>query len=567
MGSLGLRLEKTLLPPPDVVKWNQGAIEPVKLSVAKKIQHFVVNLFLLIGNLLSIPFLAAYSAARYVVMKVASLCKKSPPQDNVVPLPDSDLAGGLPPHFGTADSFFQTGGLGTDASATPLEGRSNWNERLNPAHIEGTEDRDYKKFFVDVLGNPGPYIQLLKEMGQTAHRFSLEWSVIEPEKGRYDLEAIRLYKQFIQALIAAGITPYVTLHHFVSPKWLEPISKSLPKSAFDNPKVVDEFVRHSLAMMEEFPEVTHWMTFNEPGVLGMQSCLMGDYPPGLKGDYAANGRVIRNLLAAHCKVYQEAKAKYGDLKQIGITHQWLKFLPLEGNPTEKMLSHHFSKNHNAIYEFFKTGNFSLQAAGKANVQFSIPKEEFEQNGKFMDFLGVQTYGFPRLKAGFNGGKVHPGYKTINIPLLGKWGMAFGSSCRPGEKMMSFGPRYTPADFEVCLKEAADLGRPMVISETGCDARIQKFGDKEFKIDDETQRDYFEKILPVLKKFQGRIIAFFAWTLLRGHLEWNRGNFPRLGLVDVVKVDQKIQSYQLSPAAKLLQRVFHERMRQPAVQVA
>lgn len=563
MGSVGLRLEKALLPPPDVLKWNQGQVESAKLSVAKKIQHFVVNLFLLIGNLLSIPFLAAYSAARYVVMKVASLCKKSPPE--IVPIPDTNLAGGLPSHFGTADSFFQTGGVGTGASATPSLNRgSNWDKWLDPAHIEGTEDRDYKKFFVDVLGNPEPYIQILKDMGQTAHRFSIEWSVIEPEKGRYDLEAIRLYQRFIDALIAAGITPYVTLHHLTSPQWLEADGRP----GFDKLENVDEFVRYSLDMMKEFKEVKHWMTFNEPGTLGLMSCMWaGEYPPGLKGDAAANGRVIRNMLAAHCQLYQAAKAKYGDDKQIGITHQWMKFLPLEGNPTEKALSHHFSKNHNAIHEFFKSGNFSFRVAGKANVQFSIPKEEFEQNGKFMDFLGVQTYGFPRLKAGFNGGKVHPGYKTINIPLLGKWGLAFGSTCRPGEKMMSFGPRYTPADFEVCLKEAAALGKPMVISETGCDARIQKFGDKEFKIDDETQRDFFERILPVLKKFQGQIIAFFAWTLLRGHLEWNRGNFPRLGLVDVVKVDQQIQSYQLSPAAKLLQRVFHERVHQPAIQVA
>lgn len=551
MSTIGERFEESLFPYPDSMKWVDGDAKPVLLTTAEKVKHVLTNVLWFVANLISMPFVAAY----WGIHSLVSRCKKQEaPKIEDLPVVQKDLTGGLPEHFGFADSIFQTSGVGTKASPTKLPGVSNWNAWLNPERIEGTSDQNYRKFFVDVLGNPKPYVDLLKEMGVTAHRFSLEWSVIEPEKGKIDTKAVGLYKNLIHQLKEAGIEPYVTLHHFVSPSWLEPAQAS----AFEASENVELFVEHSLKMMDLFHEVTNWMTFNEPGVLGMQSCLRGEYPPGLKGDDAANGRVIRNLLIAHCKIYQAAKEKYGNEKQIGITHQWLKFIPLEGNFVERIVAHYFSKNHYAIYNFFKTGRFSYQVAGKANIQFTIPRQDFFEAGRFMDFLGVQCYGFPRIKAGFNGGKDYPGL-TKNIHLAGKWGLAFGSSCSEGGTIQSFGPPVAPADFEKVLKEAAVLGKPIVVSETGCDARSQKFGEDGFKLNNIVQKDYFEKALSILHKFKGHIKAFFAWTLVRGHLEWNRGNYPLLGLVDIRKDSHRnIVGRYLNPAAKLLQTVFQEK---------
>src|SRR3989344_3621370 len=55
---------------------------------------------------------------------------------------------------------------------------------------------------------------IAKPLGHTAHRFSLHWARIEPEEGRFDLEAIDHYRKVIRALRARGMEPFVTLWHF-----------------------------------------------------------------------------------------------------------------------------------------------------------------------------------------------------------------------------------------------------------------------------------------------------------------------------------------------------------------
>jgi beta-glucosidase len=346
-----------------------------------------------------------------------------------------------------------------------------------------------------------------------------------------------------------GIEPYVTIHHFVCPEWFE------REGGFSKLENVDTYTAHAVKMMTEvFPEVVNWMPFNEVNIDGFQKCVRGVYPPGEVGDIAGAGQMMRNMLLAHCKIYKEAKALRSEL-QIGSTHQWLKFEPLEGNPLEKAICYFLSKiTHYACFNFHKTGEFSLQIPGKANVQFKMPEEEWRRYNGFSDFIGVQFYGFPRLKAGFNSGEDYPGYGIVN-----KLGLTFGSTCPKGGEAMSFGPGFYPESFEECLTEAASLGKKIVISETGCDAKIQKWGDTEFRQNEEVQRRFFEKTLPILARFQDQIKAYFTWTVKRGHLEWDRGDTPCLGVVDVLTdQNRNIVGHTLSPAAQLLQQVYGEK---------
>jgi beta-glucosidase len=53
--------------------------------------------------------------------------------------------------------------------------------------------------------------------GQNAHRFSLEWSRIEPEPGRWDDAELDFYREMLAGMRERGIEPLVTLHHFTNP--------------------------------------------------------------------------------------------------------------------------------------------------------------------------------------------------------------------------------------------------------------------------------------------------------------------------------------------------------------
>lgn len=533
-------LGASLFPVPDIVQWKEGQVASISLTTTENVSHYATNLFKFIVCVALLPIAFVYSMAKYAVFLIKGKTE----------MPIVETQGSILKHFGFATSMFQDSGLGTGAAATKLKGISDWNQWLNPERIEGTEDKDYKKFFFDVLRNPEPFISLLKEMNVNAHRFSLEWAVIAPENGKIDIEAVGLYRNFIRQLQVNGIEPYVTLHHFVCPEWFS------KEGGFEKLENVEIFKEHALQMMELFPEITYWMPFNEINVDGLQKAIRGVYPPGEVGNIALAGKMMRHMLIAHCQIYGEAKEKWEHL-QIGSSHQWLKFEPLEGNPLESAVCYYLSKIcHYACFNFFKTGQFSMDIPLKANVQFEIPNEEFQKAGGFSDFMGVQWYGYPRLKLGFNGGAPYPGFGINNIDLGPLGGLTFGSTAPKGERTMSFGPGMYPESLEQCLQEAESLGKPLVISEWGCDAKSQGHGEREFKLNFEAQKEFYERCLPIFERHSGNIQAMFTWTIAQDDLEWDRGDFPMLGTIKIIKdKERNMVGSELSPAAKLMQEVF------------
>ncbi|KAK8567340.1 hypothetical protein V6N12_005936 [Hibiscus sabdariffa] len=65
-------------------------------------------------------------------------------------------------------------------------------------------------------------IQLMKDMGMDAYRFSIAWSRIFPNgTGEINQAGVDHYNNLINALLAKGIEPYVTLYHWDLPQALE----------------------------------------------------------------------------------------------------------------------------------------------------------------------------------------------------------------------------------------------------------------------------------------------------------------------------------------------------------
>jgi beta-glucosidase len=99
------------------------------------------------------------------------------------------------------------------------------------------------------------------EGGQNAHRFSVEWSRIQPEPDRWDEDALDRYRSMLRGLKERGMTPMVTLHHFSDPLWLYEMC------GWENDDVVllfENFVRKTVEALKEY--VTTWCTVNEPNV-------------------------------------------------------------------------------------------------------------------------------------------------------------------------------------------------------------------------------------------------------------------------------------------------------------
>ena len=74
---------------------------------------------------------------------------------------------------------------------------------------------------------------LAESLGLNAYRFSIEWSRIEPEEGRWDRAEVDHYRRVVESLRRHNISPLVTLYHWTNPMWL------VDQGGWLNPKVLD----------------------------------------------------------------------------------------------------------------------------------------------------------------------------------------------------------------------------------------------------------------------------------------------------------------------------------------
>ncbi len=543
-----MRLEKCLLPPPETVRWNKGNITIEHCTTTQKTVHYVKSFFAFAGLLLISPLTLSYD---YFSERPVTQIQKTP---DITPLQVS----WPPKQRGFATSLFQTSGLGTKWSAAPaMEGKCDWDKWMDkPSHILHPEGFDYKNFFTDILSNPTVYIEMLKSQNVTAHRFSLEWSVIEPKPGEIDMKAVSLYRNFIQKLLEAGITPSVTLSHFVVPEWF------YESGNFQKTENIDLYVNFGLKAMELFPDVKDWWSFNELGVKAFQQTrevYPTDLPEGssLSKRVHAAGIATRNMLIAHCKLHMAVTSLHPD-KKLGVTHQWLKFDTATGNPLEKSFAYIFTKfGFTPVYQFFKEGRYSFEFPFMANIQFEIPKEEFDANGHFLMRIGVQAYPKPMMKMGLNHGETYPGLPSAvkNLPFF-----SFGATCEPGGNIMRFGPRWKAEKMDEILDEAFALTDQVYITEYGSDANIQKWGSPSFAFDDAAQTDYLKQLTERIENYSARtfreIKGIFCWSDLRRQMEWENGLECRLAMLDpIVDDERRMTRWRSTPASQYLAGVY------------
>jgi beta-glucosidase len=62
-------------------------------------------------------------------------------------------------------------------------------------------------------------LALLAQHGVRAHRLTIEWARLEPERGAWDVAEVERSRTVLRAARAAGIATWVTLHHLTLPGW------------------------------------------------------------------------------------------------------------------------------------------------------------------------------------------------------------------------------------------------------------------------------------------------------------------------------------------------------------
>ena len=156
-------------------------------------------------------------------------------------------------------------------------------------------------------------------MYNNAHRFSIEWSRIEPDEGKFDEQEIEHYKKVLQALRSRRLEPFVTLCHFTIPLWFA------KKGGWANKKAPEYFERYARYVLERLGgDARYWITINEPIIFTYNAYVGGVFPPQKKSVFSAYG-VIQNLVKAHHRGYKAIKETNGNI----LLHLRLLKLPCE----------------------------------------------------------------------------------------------------------------------------------------------------------------------------------------------------------------------------------------------
>ncbi len=185
---------------------------------------------------------------------------------------------------------------GTATAAHQIEGNNvhsdwwAWEQDGRLPHKSGRACDSWKRWKEDV--------DLAKSLNTNAYRFSMEWARIEPEEGKFNLEALKHYEEEIKYLHKQGMQAVVTLWHFVLPKWFA------DKGGFTkrgNLFYFARFVGFVTSNLEESPDP--WVIINEPNVYVGSCYLSGIWPPKRRRNWVNITKVFFNLVEAQRRGY------------------------------------------------------------------------------------------------------------------------------------------------------------------------------------------------------------------------------------------------------------------------
>jgi beta-glucosidase len=265
---------------------------------------------------------------------------------------------------------------GSATAAHQIEG-GNWNnDWWQWEHTPGSGVAEPSGDACDSWNRWADDVALARELGLTSYRFSIEWSRVEPEPGEWSTAAVDHYLALGHALLAAGIDPVVTFHHFTSPRWFATRGGWL---ADDAPAVFAQFCARAARELQ--PILRRACTINEPNIVAVMGHLLGMFPPG-RTDLGEFNRASEVFCRAH-RVAVDAIRTAAPGVPVGLTLSMTDHQAVDGGEAMLQQTQHMMED---VFLDATDGD---------------------------DFLGVQCYS--RMRVG-PAGPVGPEEGSIVLPL-------------------------------------------------------------------------------------------------------------------------------------------------------
>ncbi len=319
---------------------------------------------------------------------------------------------------------------------------------------------------------------LARSFHMNAHRFSIEWSRIEPREGEWDERAVGHYRHVLEALKARGQSPMVTLFHFTVPQWFE------RRGGWASRNAVGYFERFARKIAVELGDlIDFWCTENEPVVYMVMGYILGQWPPG-ETNYWRAWRVFRNLTRGHVAaadaIHEIARDAYRPAR-VGIANNMISL---------------YSYRKHSLWD----GLYLMATDQVWNHEF------YRESKNAHDFMGANYYFHQRVDR--EEGRMF----QVFVDIRGE-----------NRETSDIGWEIYPAGIFDVMQELRDLHLPIYITENGI-ATLN---------DDRRARLIVSYLKELYHAIQSGIDirGYFHWSLL-DNFEWEKGYAAHFGLAEV-----------------------------------
>jgi beta-glucosidase len=426
----------------------------------------------------------------------------------------------FPPDFtwGVATASYQIEG-GHDADG---KGPSVWDAfcqtpgKIHEGHRGDVACDHYHRLEEDVA--------LMKALGVRAYRLSFSWPRLMPEgEGKVNAAGLAFYDRLVNALLAAGIEPWVTLFHWDYPLALQ------RRGGWLNPRSPDWFAAYARVVVDHFSDrVKNWMTLNEPQCFIGLGLEVGYHAPGLKlalpeillaGHHAllAHGRAVR-VIREHGK--QAATIGWAPVGVVAMPHDETSPADIEAAraATFAIPDVNWCRlwNNTLWGDPVVLGRYPDEA--HRSFGSALPRataEELAVISSPIDFYGANIYNGQTYRAGPDGAPEKTDADAPGFPQsLYNW--------KRKERSLYWGPRYLHERYKL----------PVVITENG--VSCHDWVDLDGEARDPQRIDFTRRYLRELRRAIADgvdVRGYFHWSFM-DNFEWQEGYKQRFGLVHV-----------------------------------
>lgn len=259
--------------------------------------------------------------------------------------------------------------------------------------IKNHEGRNFPKLRgIDFYHTYREDLKLLKELGLNTFRTSIDWSRIFPTgvEEAPNEEGLKFYDQLIDAILANGMEPMITLSHYEMPIFL-----TTHYHGWYSRELIEHFVRYSKVILERYKDkVKYWIVFNQINLIGYQSfCHLGVTEDTQENLLEAKYQGLHNMMVASAMV-KEAAVKINPDMEIGMMVFADQVYPASTKPEDVLAALQYSQMDYFYSDVLLRGkypNYAFRYFEEQGINIAFYEEDEEVLKNTADFLSFSYY--------------------------------------------------------------------------------------------------------------------------------------------------------------------------------